>query len=78
MGTLSLIWKEAANNFKQEIASKDLEQVKKEATDLWNKELSRIRISGGTEDEKTIFYTAMYHTMIDPRIYTDVDGRSRR
>ena len=65
----------AANNFKQEIASKDLEQVKKEATDLWNKELSRIRISGGTEDEKTIFYTAMYHTMIDPRIYTDVDGR---
>ena len=45
----------AANNFKQEIASKDLEQVKKEATDLWNKELSRIRISGGTEDEKTIF-----------------------
>ena len=65
----------ATNNFKQEIASKDLEQVKKEATDLWNKELSRIRISGGTEDEKTIFYTAMYHTMIDPRIYTDVDGR---
>ena len=65
----------AANNFKQEIASKDLEQVKKEATDLWNKELGRIRISGGTDDEKTIFYTAMYHTMIDPRIYTDVDGR---
>ena len=65
----------AANNFKQEIASKDLAQVKQEATDLWNKELGRIRISGGTDDEKTIFYTAMYHTMIDPRIYTDVDGR---
>ena len=42
---------------------------------MWNKELNRVRISGGTDDEKTIFYTAMYHTMIDPRIYTDVDGR---
>lgn len=38
-------------------------------------ELSRIRISGGTDDEKTVFYTSLYHTMIDPRIYTDVDGR---
>ena len=50
-------------------------QVKQEASDLWNKELSRIRISGGTDDEKTVFYTSLYHTMIDPRIYTDVDGR---
>ena len=65
----------AANNFKQEIASKSFDQVKKEANDLWNKELSRIQVSGGTNDEKTIFYTALYHTMIDPRIYTDVDGR---
>lgn len=65
----------AANNFKQEIASKDFDQVEEEANDLWNKELSRVQVSGGTTDEKTIFYTALYHTMIDPRIYTDVDGR---
>ncbi|MDD3036627.1 GH92 family glycosyl hydrolase [Bacteroides sp.] len=65
----------AANNFKQEIASKNFEQVRREADVLWNKELSRIKISGGTEDEKAVFYTALYHTMIDPRIYTDVDGR---
>ena len=31
-------------------------------------------ISGGTDDENC-FYTSLYHTMIDPRIYTDVDGR---
>lgn len=65
----------AANNFDQEIASKSFEQVKQEATDLWNKELGRIQISGGTEDQKTVFYTSLYHTMIDPRIYADVDGR---
>lgn len=67
--------KGAANNFKQEIASKSFEQVRQEANALWNRELSRIRISGGTEDEKIVFYTSLYHTMIDPRIYTDVDGR---
>lgn len=65
----------AANNFEQEIASKDFNQVRQEADSLWNKELSRVRISGGTEDDKTVFYTALYHTMIDPRIYADVDGR---
>ena len=65
----------AANNFKQEIASKNFDQVKQEANDLWNKELSRVQISGGTDEEKTVFYTALYHTMIDPRIYSDVDGR---
>lgn len=65
----------SANNFKQEIASKDFDQVEEEANDLWNKELSRVQVSGGTYDEKVIFYTALYHTMIDPRIYTDVDGR---
>lgn len=65
----------AAANFKQEIAGKDFDQVKREADELWNRELNRACISGGTDEEKTIFYTALYHTMIDPRIYVDVDGR---
>lgn len=65
----------AANNFKQEIAAKSFDQVKREADNMWNKELSRVQISGGTDEEKTVFYTALYHTMIDPRIYMDVDGR---
>jgi len=65
----------AENNFNTEIASLNFDDVKDQAQELWNNELSRIKISGGTEDEKTIFYTSLYHTMIDPRIYTDVDGR---
>lgn len=55
----------AAKNFKQEIASKNFDQVKQEANDSWNKELSRVQVSGGTKDEKAVFYTALYHTMID-------------
>ena len=65
----------AARNFHQEIEGKQLAQVRREAFDSWNKELGRIRIEGGTSDEQTVFYTALYHTMIDPRIYADVDGR---
>ena len=65
----------ARKNFEAEIADKEFDRVRQEAYDQWNKELSRIRIEGGTEDERTIFYTSLYHTMIDPRIFTDADGR---
>ena len=65
----------AETNFQQELAGKDFEQVRSEATDLWNQSLSRVAIQGGADEQKTIFYTALYHTMIDPRTYTDVDGR---
>lgn len=65
----------AENNFNAEIAALNFNEVKDQARQLWDKELSRIKISGGSDDEKTIFYTALYHTMIDPRIFTDTDGR---
>ncbi|WP_353128821.1 GH92 family glycosyl hydrolase [Parapedobacter pyrenivorans] len=65
----------ASTNFKSELAGKDFDQVRAEAEKLWNESLSNIDVEGGTEDQKTIFYTALYHTMIDPRTYTDVDGR---
>ncbi len=65
----------AEKNFRAEIIDKNFDEVRQSAKDTWNRELSRIRINGGTEEEKTVFYTALYHTMIDPRIYMDVDGR---
>lgn len=65
----------ARRNFEAEIKDKTFEDVRLAAREQWNKELSRIQIKGGTDDEKTIFYTALYHTMIDPRLYVDVDGR---
>lgn len=65
----------AMNNFEKEIAEKDFDQVRKEAYGQWNRELGRINVSGGTEEDRRVFYTALYHSMIDPRIYTDVDGR---
>jgi len=67
--------KGAENNFNTEIARLSFDEVKAQAHEQWNRELSRIKISGGSADEKTIFYTALYHTMIDPRIFIDADGR---
>lgn len=65
----------AYRNFHAEAASTSFDEAAAAARNLWDAELSRIRIKGGTEDEKTVFYTSLYHTMIDPRIYEDVDGR---
>jgi len=65
----------ARHNLESEIADKPFDQVRAQARELWNDALGRIEIKGGTDDERTIFYTSLYHTMIDPRIFADVDGR---
>lgn len=65
----------ARRNYDAEIAEKSFRQVRREARKSWNKALSVIEVKGGTRDERTVFYTALYHTMLDPRIYQDVDGR---
>ncbi|WP_165024417.1 GH92 family glycosyl hydrolase [Dysgonomonas sp. ZJ279] len=65
----------AEKNLKAEIAEKDFEKIRQEAKELWNRELGKIEATGASKDKKTIFYTALYHTMIDPRIYADIDGR---
>ena len=65
----------AENNYKNEMAGKDFDQVRHQAKELWNNALNRAKIKGGDQEQKTIFYTALYHTMIDPRTFTDVDGR---
>ncbi len=68
----------ARKNLKAEISGwPTVEEVSDKAAAAWNKELSLIQVEGGTEDEKVIFYTAMYHTMIHPNIACDVDGNYR-
>ena len=56
----------ARNNFRQEMEGKDFDTVRSEAEEAWNSQLSKITVSGGSEAEKTAFYTALYHTLIDP------------
>ncbi|HVW61797.1 MAG TPA: GH92 family glycosyl hydrolase, partial [Puia sp.] len=64
----------AEKNLKAEIRDWNFDKVHEAAKLSWDKELGKIRIEGGTEEEKTIFYSALYHTLIDPRVLSDVDG----
>jgi putative alpha-1,2-mannosidase len=50
---------------------------KKQAESLWDKQLAKIDITESNQD-KTIFYTALYHTMVQPNIAQDVDGIQRK
>lgn len=65
----------ARKNYEAEIKDKTFDEVVSQATDLWNRALSKVKVEGGDDDRRTVFYTALYHTMIDPRVITDVDGR---
>jgi predicted alpha-1,2-mannosidase len=65
----------ARRNLHQDIPDWNFAQVSSRARALWNTALSCITIDGGTQTQRTIFKTALYHTMIDPRNVTDVDGR---
>jgi predicted alpha-1,2-mannosidase len=64
----------AKANLLTEIKDWDFEAVHNGALQLWNRVLGKINIEGGTEEERIVFYTALYHTMIDPRTMQDVNG----
>ena len=68
---------EGAKLNSSEIKNWDFEKVKKEAETLWNKELSKIEVTSNDEDKLAIFYTALYHTMMQPNIAQDLDGKYR-
>jgi len=65
----------ARNNLRTEIAGWDFDAVHEQARARWSQALDKMKIDGGTEEERTVFYTALYHTLLDPRMLTDVDGR---
>lgn len=60
-----------------EIEDWDFGKVRKEAEKLWDNELSRIEIATPDKDKLAIFYTALYHTMVQPNIAQDLDGKYR-
>jgi len=60
-----------------EIKGWDFNKVKKEAEQLWDKQLSKIEITETDKDKLAIFYTALYHTMVQPNIAQDIDGKYR-
>ena len=64
----------ARANLANDIPDWDFGRVEKMNRQLWNQALSKIQVEGGTVKQKTIFYSALYHTMIDPRNFSDING----
>lgn len=64
-------------NVDTEISGWNFAAVKSAATREWNQYLNRIRIKGGAREDTTIFYTALYHSLLLPSIYEDVNGQYR-
>jgi len=64
----------ARKNLQAEIPDWDFDRVHQKTRAAWNEALSRLSVEGGTEDQKTAYYTALYHALLDPRIFADVNG----
>ena len=65
----------ALANMKAEIPHWDFDRTKNEGQQLWEKELDKIKVTTLNENDKTNFYTAMYHAFINPTVYMDTDER---
>ena len=64
----------ARENLEKESSGLSFREIVDKTTSNWNDLLSKIKVEGGTNDDKTIFYTALYHTLIHPNTLNDVNG----
>ena len=67
----------ALANIDAEIPGWDFNEVVRQADEKWNAELSKIKVETRNAEDKKIFYTALYHTMIDPTLFNDHNGDYR-
>ncbi len=64
----------ARENLEKETSNLSFQKIADQTAMSWNNQLSRIKVEGGSKDDKTIFYTALYHTLIHPNILNDFNG----
>lgn len=67
----------AAANLKAEASGRKFDELADAAEESWNRELRRVEVRGGSDEDKTIFYTAMYHAFTAPYLFSDADGNYR-
>ena len=77
MGVSFVSTENARANLDAEQRGRSFDALRDEARATWNADLGRIRVEGGTDAQRTVFYTALYHTMIAPVTFCDVDGSYR-
>ena len=75
MGISFVSIENARMNLDAEQGGKSFEDIRLAARKAWNDDLSRVLVEGGTDDQKSVFYTAFYHLLIHPNILNDVNGQ---
>ncbi len=66
--------KNAKENLEKELLGKSFDQVRKEATETWETLLSKVKVSGGTERQKGLFYSTLYRSFLWPALRSDING----
>ncbi len=74
MGVSFVSTENARANLDAEQRGRSFDALRDEARATWNADLGRIRVEGGTDAQRTVFYTALYHALIHPNILSDVNG----
>jgi predicted alpha-1,2-mannosidase len=74
VGVSSVSIENAIANLDASLPGWDFDATQKAASDAWEKELSKIKIQSNDSAQKTIFYTALYHTMVAPALFSDLNG----
>ena len=64
----------ARKNLDTEVGTRSFDEVRSAAHSKWDEALGRIRVSGGSEEDKRIFYTALYHALLHPNLLSDCNG----
>lgn len=75
MGVSFVSIENARENLLAEQQDRTFDQIAADTRGKWETDLSRIRVEGGTENDKTVFYTALYHVLMHPNILQDVNGQ---
>ncbi len=65
----------AEANLAAEARSWDVGKVAAQAKELWNRQLRKLSVGGGTRTQQATFYTALYHSLLHPNLFSDADGR---
>lgn len=75
VGISSVSVQNAIQNLDSSLGGWNFEAVRQAASEAWDKELGKIRIQSDDPGQKTIFYTALYHTMVAPALFSDQNGQ---
>ena len=68
--------KQAELNLKREIGNKTFDEIKNEGEAIWEKELSKIKVEGGTEEQRKTFYSSLYRTLLFPRKFYEFNAQN--